>query len=43
VIFYFPRISNDFSILFSLGFSNRIQVKCKFKPEREIGLTISYN
>jgi hypothetical protein len=30
--FYFPRISSGFSILFSLGVSNQIQTKYKFKP-----------
>jgi hypothetical protein len=31
-LFPFPVISNCFSIYFSLGFSNQIQTKCKFKP-----------
>ena len=30
--FLFPGISDCFSIYFSLGFSNQIQIKCKFKP-----------
>jgi hypothetical protein len=30
--FLFPGISNCFSIYFSLGFSNPIPTKCKFKP-----------